>query len=59
MEGKYDEVTAKAKIKAHGGDIKGKQITIKRAGINVWGAIDFLCNHCGYNYFKEEPKYVR
>jgi len=56
-EGKYSEQTAKAKVKAHGGDFKGKQLTIKRAGINVWGAIDYLVNNHGYHYFKEEAKY--
>jgi hypothetical protein len=56
-DGKWDEITAKAKVKQHGGDIKGKQITIKRAGIRLWGAIDFLCNHCGYSFYKEEKQY--
>jgi hypothetical protein len=55
--GKYTEATAKAKLKRHNITVKGGQITLKRCGIGVWGAIDYLCNRHGYNYMKEEPTY--
>jgi hypothetical protein len=55
--GKYTEATAKAKLKRHNITVKGSQITLKRCGIGVWGAIDYLCNRHGYHYMKEEPTY--
>jgi hypothetical protein len=53
-EDKYTEATAKALLKRHGLEIKGKAITLKRAGIKLWGAIDYLCNNHKYTYMKEE-----
>ncbi|MCK5641732.1 MAG: hypothetical protein KAJ19_13100 [Gammaproteobacteria bacterium] len=56
--GKYDEVTAVACLKRNGVDVKGKLITLKRAGIKVWGAIDYLVNNREFSYMKEEKKYA-
>jgi hypothetical protein len=53
-DGKYTEATAKALLKRHGIDVKGKAITLKRAGQKLWGAIDYLINHHKYSYMKEE-----
>jgi hypothetical protein len=54
MADKWDEVTAKQCLKRNGIDVKGKSITLKRAGIKVWGAIDYLVNNHKYSYLKEE-----
>lgn len=53
MADKWDEITAKACLKRNGVDVKGKDITLKRAGIRVWGAIDYLVSKHKYNYMKE------
>jgi hypothetical protein len=53
-DGKWTIETAKASLLRNGADIKGKQITMKRAGIRVWGAIDYLINKHKFSFFKEE-----
>jgi hypothetical protein len=54
MGKKWTVDTAKAKILRNSGTIAGKGIYHPRPGISVLGAIDFLCNHHGYNWFKEK-----
>lgn len=56
MSDKYTEDSAVSKLRAHGIEVKGSQITLKRCGIGLWGAIDYLCNHCKYHFLKEEKK---
>jgi hypothetical protein len=53
MADKWDEITARACLVRNGIDVKGRQITLRRAGIKVWGAIDFLCSKLNYSYLKE------
>jgi hypothetical protein len=53
MADKWTEETAKSCLKRAGIDVKGRQLTLKRAGLKVWGAIDYLCNHHQYSYMKE------
>ena len=54
MADKYTEQTAKAKLIAHGIKFDGRIIKLKRCGIRLWGAIDYLCNSHKYSYMKEE-----
>ena len=44
----YTTETAKACIIRNGGQVRGELITIKKPGIKVWGAIDFLTRYKGY-----------
>jgi len=53
IQGRYTEQLAREKLQRNGGSIKGSQITIKRAGTGVWGAIDYLCRVHGYSFYKE------
>ncbi|MHC4640092.1 MAG: hypothetical protein ACYS32_00505 [Planctomycetota bacterium] len=52
----YDEASAKFRVTRNGGKFKGKQITIKRAGIKVLGAIDYLVNKHKYFRVQQEEK---
>ena len=53
MADKYTEQTAKALLVAHGIKFEGHSMTVKRCGIKLWGAIDYLCNTHKYSYYKE------
>jgi hypothetical protein len=46
----YDEKSARLRVTRNGGKFKGKGIIIKRAGIKVLGAIDYLINK--HKYFR-------
>jgi hypothetical protein len=48
VKSKWSLRSAIARVTRNGGKISGNQITIKRAGIKVLGAIDYLCNEEGF-----------
>jgi len=56
MADKYTEQTAKALLQNHGIKFDGHSISVKRCGIKLWGAIDYLVNNHEYFYMKEENK---
>lgn len=56
MADKYNEQTAKATLMDNGIKFDGKSIAVKRAGIKLWGAIDYLVNNHEYFFMKEERK---
>jgi hypothetical protein len=51
----YDEKSAKACVTRNGGKFTGNQIKIKRAGIKVLGAIDYLIRKHKYIRIVEVP----
>ena len=53
---KWDELSAKKCVTRNGGTIKGKQINVKKPGLKVWGAIDYLCNYAGYMFKSNESQ---
>lgn len=53
-EEKWNIETAKACIFRNGGKISGKKITIGKAGLKVWGAIDFLINYHKYSRIEKD-----
>jgi hypothetical protein len=55
MAMKYDESSARMRLRDNGISTDGKVIEISRGnnvGIRLWGAIDFLCNYCGFSWRK-------
>ena len=48
----YDEKSARERVTRNGGKITQGIITVKRPGLKVLSAIDYLMNHCkGYYWF--------
>lgn len=50
--GKWDEMTAVSMCSRNGVKVAVHSKVIseaKNSGIRVWGAIDYLVNHCGYS----------
>ncbi len=54
--GKWTKETAVACLLRNNIPCAGGMINLKRAGIKVWGAIDYLVNVHGFSYLKEERK---
>jgi hypothetical protein len=55
MAMKYDESSARMRLRDNGISTDGKLIEISRGnnvGIRLWGVIDFLCNYCGFSWRK-------
>lgn len=53
LQRKWDLETAKACLARNGVTVSGGNITFKRAGIKVWGAIDYLVHVHKFSYIKE------
>jgi hypothetical protein len=50
---KWDKTSAIKAIKQHQGNIVAdQQVGIARAGVRVWGAIDYLCKKHGFRWYK-------
>ena len=50
----YTEQSAKSRVTRNGGKISGAHIHIKRPGLKVLSAIDYLEKKHGYFWIKEE-----
>jgi len=53
---KWNIKSAEACILRNGGKVKDRKIAIAKAGLKVWGAIDYLVNYNKYFLSFEEKK---
>lgn len=56
---KYNEMVAIKRLARNGVKVRSTTITLgvdQMVGIKLWGAIDYLCNHCNFVWVRKERK---
>jgi hypothetical protein len=50
---KWSVITASACISRNGGKVGAASVHAKNPGLKVLGAIDYLCNYCGFVWVRQ------